>query len=632
MTNENNMETKVSYSRFALFVYPWVDMYPSEDPSLERSGPAVEIPNITGLSFSRSKSNPSNVLTVTVIGPVHWALRPGNWVILKSSVLIGILPSGSKSLPFDTDPNETARQKHLDPKHGIPRFIGQISAFETRYSADGDGTLRRISIIKIREWSDCLNIPVRYDSVGLGAFTSKNANPFALTMLSADVLRQAGFVDDAETMASAYYNAFEFAQVALRFVGALSANNQDNKELANLNYNYPEVATRLPTLPKTLFEALGLTVKDPNMPFATGFVTTIFGVQNKPIKFADFNSIKKFYGLYPAEVVDQMSKPGMLNPFFDRNPKNRPISMGKIPLLYTGAALWSVLQENTDPYINELFTDFIYTYKTGVKDVEVGARPAIFMRDKPFTMRKYLTPGSTDQWTIYDDIPRITVDLAYVTNMTVSNTFVTSPNYISLNYSSETTSKVAQMFQRFESTTGPIQHKGDMSRFGGHEEHIDTKYVDTTPNEGIVQNQEESSRFFGSLLKVMDQWYTQKWKMANISLSLKDPGYPLTVGHNIELDLGGWSIVGHIESISTSSSVSGDGQWSTTTDVELSRVVKINSLGQLDFIPIHQMGNLLGETIEFTPSEYNEYNQDVANFKTYNGALFDKTKYRLKLP
>lgn len=611
MTNENNMETKVSYNRFALFVYPWVDMYPSEDPSTfpDQAGEAVSIPNITGISFSRSKNNPSNVLTATVVGAVHWALRPGNWVVLRSSVLIGILPGGKTPSPLDTDPNNAAQQKHLELEfstNGIPRFIGQISAFETRYSADGDGTLRRISIIKIREWSDCLNIPVRYDSSSLGAFNSKSASPFALTMLSADVMRQAGFVDDAETLATAYYNAFEFAQVALRFVGALSANNHDNKELASLNYNYPEVATRLPTLPKTLFKDLGLTVEKPEMPFATGFVTTIFGVQKKSIKIAGFDSVKKFYGLYPEAVVDMMSTPGVLNLFFDRNPKNRPISMGKIPLLYTGASLWSVLQENTDPSINELFTDFIYTYKPGIKGVEVGARPAIFMRDKPFTMRKYLDPASTDQWTIYDDIPRITVDLAYVTNMSVSNTFVTSPNYIALNYSSETTSKVAQMFQRFENTDGPIQHKGDMSRFGGHEEHIDTKYVDATPNEGIVQTQAESSRFFASLLKVMDQWYTQKWKMANISLSLKDPGYPLTVGHNIEIKVGERTLVGHIESISTSSSVSGDGQWTTTTDVELSRVVQQNLEDELDFIPIHLMGNLLGEKIPFKSTEYRQ--------------------------
>jgi hypothetical protein len=603
----------VSYTRFALFVYPWVAMYPDPDnPEADKCADPVEIPNIVGLSFGRSKSSPSNVLTITIAGPVHWSLRPGNWAVLKSSVLISVTKTASKV----SDPQDILNQEAIDPKNGIPRFIGQISAFETTYSSDGDGVIRRMSVIHIREWSDVLNIPVRYDSFSLGAYATSNADSLQLSMITAKTMQKSGFVDSADTIAAAHYNAFEFAQVALRFIGALSADDQDNKKLSELDYNYPEVASRLPTIPKKLFEDLGLEVKNPSAPFATGFVTTLFGVQKNKIAAPGFDTTKDFYGLYPNSIVNRMCKSGSSNEFYERNPPNRPISLGKISLFYTGSPLWQILSTNTDPSINEIFTDFIYTFKYDVTDptkktkkLKIGARPTIFMRDKPFTLKKYLKAIQTgfslnnDVWTVYDDLPRIAVSLEYVTNLALSNTMTTSPNFIFFDFATESTSQDAKLFQRVSS--GPVYKKGEMARFGGHEEYIQTTYVDVTPSEGLVAAQVDSDAYFKKLLKVMDLWHTQRWKTADIHLSLKDPGYPLTVGHNLQFTIGNKTLVGHIESISTSAAIGGDGHWSTSTDVRLSRVVQVDPQTQdLDYIPIHEMANLLGASIPFTKDQY----------------------------
>ncbi len=634
-----------SYARYALVVYPWVNMYPdpADAKSGEKSLPGMPITkNIRSISFSRSKLTPSNMLTVTIVGPVHWAFRPGNWLVLRSSINVGVSEgSGAEAVSseFSTDDSDDlealskvdlpgasflnaagpSSSTLISVTQGLPRFVGQISTVQTQYVSDDNGNVRRLTTMRVREWSDVLNIRVRYDDETLMRALDLD-NP----AVAASAVGKAIGLKDYEDLASAQYNAFDFAQMVLRLIGAISEINQDNEVLKELNYNYPEIAASLPKIPSALLSDLGLNSSSSNI---ANFITLVSGIQKKPIASGQFSTLENWAGILPEDVATGLSKPGSGNEYFEREAKLRPVCRGKIGLLIQGESAWNLISNYTDPGINEAFTDFLYTYKTDSSgNVIVGASPAVFVRDKPFTLRKlydsnFLQPSSTSGkclFTFYDDLPRITLDPVFIKTMAVSNTFVTTPNYVRLNFATEDLQSESVTYQGLAAGNEPIFRRELMNRFGGHETSIETTFIaqnlfgqnpdDQVTDASIVD-------FLAQLKKVMNIWYTTIYKTANVTLNLKDPGIPLTVGFNLQFPMGDIVMVGHIESVSTAAQISEDGFVTSQTQVELSRVMQLSPDGKtLDFIPIDKMFNLIGEKPELPDSDtYNQNNDDILN-------------------
>lgn len=588
-------------------------MYPQSTEE-EAFWVGINIPNIKNLSFSRSKNTPSNTLTVGIFGAVHTAVRPGNWIVLRSSAFVNVAGKLKNDLPISAPANGEL----FEIEDGIPRFIGQISSVQTSYTADDTGNIRRITTVGIREWSDIFNIAVRYDDFSIQDSIAKNANASGITAKAANIAEDLGF-DNMEALTLASYSAFGFAQLCLRLVDAINSSQMDNPELKKLNFIYPELSSTMPKIPRSMLDNLGIPRGSTSNFSSSNFLTRLFGILKNPLP----GTLSNFFGIYNSSLVNDMAKAGESNEYFTREPSFRPIATGLVPLLFQGLPVWQILKNHTDPSIHEIFTDFTYTYTEKNGRGVIGARPTIFMRDRPFLLKDdadgggrlggFQDPSSSGgikgEWTYYDQLPRITIDTAFIKSFVVGNSFTSSPNYVRLNFSPGVLgTDVSAKFSQQAAFAGPIFKAPEMSRFGGYTESAELSFLP----QNIINSKKgdvtsiDVSDFYKTLKFVLDKWHTQLYKTASISLNLKDPGYPMTVGHNLSFKLGDRYLVGHIDSISTNSVIDEDAKWMTSTQIELSRVVQcFEDGGKLSYIPIHEMFNLLGETIPPEPDSYN---------------------------
>jgi len=80
--------------------------------------------------------------------------------------------------------------------------------------------------------------------------------------------------------------------------------------------------------------------------------------------------------------------------------------------------------------------------------------------------------------------------------------------------------------------------------------------------------------------------------MASCTLQMKDHNVALTLGYNLQFNIGGIDLVGHIESISADFMMDENGGRHTNWTVQLSRVVCVAPDGGLDFLPQELFSNL----------------------------------------
>lgn len=527
---------------------------------------------VTGVRISRSKESPSGSCVFSVSGPVPQGCFPGTWVIVSST---SMLPNGQ--------PRE------------LMRFIGQIYDMSVDYSVGENAVVLTRTRFSVREWSAALEIPVRWDLFSVVMAMSSGSLTTGLAISS---LTGAGGGMDAEKMtklATDNFNAYEMAQLFLMLVNGISENDKVTK-IKNIGaIPLPETAVKLPSVPKALLDRLGLEEVQAENPLVSGFADVITGTQTTGV-----NNDGTWDGVFDPATPGSPVAQGLAAlkeaaPFTNgtiegykssvkKEVTNRPISLGLQAMAGTGVSAWQLITEHCDPSVNEFFTDILYQ---GIGGEVVAAKPVIFVRDKPFLLKKFKDKINVGEWTLFDDLPRVRVDSVYIKAFSFRNTFINSPNFIRINYQP---SGLTAEYVKMQSQLNVVKRPAEMSRFGGQEFPVQTQFISIDVVNGNF-NGEKVKNWYEEIRQVTEAWHCFNYRMGSGSLVLMDDNVPLTCGFNVQFKIGQYDLVGHVDAVDINFTIHPDGRHETVTSVRVSRLVH-DLDGKLEFIPPDHMANL----------------------------------------
>ena len=224
--------------------------------------------------------------------------------------------------------------------------------------------------------------------------------------------------------------------------------------------------------------------------------------------------------------------------------------------------------ETSDLY--EFYGDIFY--EKGV------AKPAIVIRDKPITYKRLWRDHTAEAgnfgWTNIDDIPRVTVPIENVTRVTSSYELQSSYNFIRLNFSSDVINNQTLSAQANEH--GYSYDLSAMERFGtiSYDRDVNTYALDEPLLAGTYFSTPSASKWFRALATKIQNFNGYRYLFPDVSISLKDADFPLTIGLMVRIPLGEgkFTLVGQVESIKVQAKITGDGQTDNQTIVDLSSV------------------------------------------------------------
>ena len=551
-------------TRWEIELFPFSTIYPEERGGKSGTPEVIKV-GIQNVRISRSKTTPTGNCSFMIVGKPPDSCFPGTWMIAA-----------------------TASFESAGKERKLSRFIGQIYDMTVDYVTIPDsGIVQARSTFFCREWSSMLEMPVRYDLNSIAQSQAKNSSTGGVSNFSIS-----GAVKKSEMSNGKYvdiieksFSAYELTHLILKLIGAIGENDSINSIKALGDIKLSEVSLRMPSVPQSLLDRLNLKGAKANSPFTSGFCRIITGVQKNPV-----NNKGDFNGIWGRESPSVQSyADGM-----DKNPKDRPITLGLAPLASLGDSAWNLITQHCDPAINEFFTDMLYEQGTNPSDI-VG-RPVVFARDKPFLMKRFKdsVPTSLGSWTVYDNLPRIYIDNVYIDSFSIKNTILNSPNFIRMNFNPQTMkSEIGPAIAQLEQT----QLAPEMDRFGGQEHFVETQFMPNSVKDGKPLDLKE---WFKKIRSIAVFWHAYNYRMASGSIRLRDDNIPITVGMNVQFPMGEFQIVGHVESIEISGTVSENGQYQTSTTVQISRVVQsIN--GRLEFIAPNAMSNLMASKPKAVP-------------------------------
>lgn len=521
---------------------------------------------LTSISVSRTKVSPEAQCTFSITGDVPFSAFPGTWCLITS---VSIMPDGTE--------------------RKLIRFVGQIYDMSPQYVVDPRTALIGTqTTFRVREWSSALQCPVRYDIFSIVNSLPQQSAVAALGTIqfAAGKAGEAISASELQKIVSNSFNPFELAHLILKLVGAINQDDslQTIKSLGKLGL--PEVALTMPSIPPNLLERLGMSDVNSKDPFSTGFVRVMTGVQQGSVhNDGSWNGVFKDINEYGNKL--------------NRDPKDRPIALGLAALVSTGESAWALISKHCDPALNEFFTDVLY--EEGDTPGSIIAKPTIFVRDKPFLMRKLkdaFQEAPLNTWSLYDDLPRVRVDDVYITSFGLSNTFLNSPNFLRVNYQSQAFE--ANALRTLSEIYGTTRLLPEMRRFGGQEFFVETQFLSKDVIAGRASNV-NFEQWFQKIKGVVAAWHGHNYRMATGNLVLRDDNIPLMVGFNVQFTFGQFEIVGHVESMNINYIIDDSGRDETVTQVKLSRIVQSLN-GKLDFIDPSAFANLLKATPVASPT------------------------------
>jgi len=599
------MQTINVSHNFALVHYGWKDFFPISNEMKPRK---VINKGITYLSYARSKKL-GNSLNITYMGYMP-DLYIGDWLVLVTS------NKGS----LDTyEEQENSQNFYLNK--GIVKFIGQVQSITSQYNADADGILKKSYNIQVREWSHCLNIPLRYSDEMAVLSTKELGQTTKLfnQLKETGAAGESGFVgsnakeDNWRTFTSNRLPAFQIIKNVTTMMGLRSA--LSNKKDKNLKISL--TTSDLPSIPKSIYEDHILKYEDEKyeqkFPFNTGFLFELIGIQT-------WENMKLENNLFNPEYIEYIVNEEAVRP---------PAFV--TPAMYAQGLLFSAVVEKVlesgGEY--ETFSDLLY-FKN--EDNLVLCKPILVVRDKPISFRSianskdnkiYKNSELNFGFTYKDDIPRITVPLTNVLSFSVSYSIQNTRNYIQF-------SPVAKYIKEAYLVTAALnygRYKDSFSqdRFGGQEYVASTaEFVGIIPTvpaapppapvkktaakqknqkskntknktnpaaNTAAQNAQSQSeaRLASQVNKVFGEWLAAlaekykyylpaKFAMPNCTVQIIDNDFPLTVGLMVRIPLGEGrpTICGEIEEISSTYTISGDGRISNQTYVKLADLLMEN--------------------------------------------------------
>jgi hypothetical protein len=581
----------------ALIVYPFTQEFPIQQrtPGISEidmtTKPAVLISlGAINAGFTRSKKIGS--MEVSYKGYVDSdAVRPGNWVVFKTS-------ASGKIKDYIKD--------------GIPRFIGQIYSVIPDYYVDGNGKKSRIIKISIREWSHVLFCPVRYDqyaTAGQGTASTvsniksdsvpispsspkssqsgsnysyqKEKTTISIPPEQNKVVEPIDTAPSVESIFAHFRQPFQYVLSILALVSNMSKNidsvtaaiGQKNVEdIVHAFSSTYKVNMRMPGIPTQLVADHIYTTDDignydPLAPMTTGFLWPIIGVQKWDQNPTAFDSET---GLYD---MSQFRGSDITKLTYAPKEALRPGAFLSPRTIASGITVDSILNEICDPSSYDYYTDMVYTTDF---DGSIKACPLLIVRDIPYSLKNYkeVFPASTNsqfKWTFYDDLPRTTIRLSSILRIPITQNILESPTYIRVVPNSNGVMTGAT--QSIATFNGTATIPSLQYRFGGKEMVI-TTYAGVVTPKGDGVTVDYIPQWMEELRNRAVEWHCNLHLWVKATLILKDSDYLISVGSNVRIPLGEDKpvIVGHVDSIDYRMKMEDTGQITNQIIVSLSRV------------------------------------------------------------
>lgn len=570
---------------------------------------------ITSINYTRSKANPDGQCTVNFVGRLPNSIYAGAWAIITS-----------------VSNTSTGNEKAL------VRFIGQIIDVSPDYQVTGAGVFIQNTTIVLREWSSILRMPVRYDVYSIEGEQQRN-DPGAVLAgaygkaLSGLGVQGAAKDEEIKRVLEKAFDPYEFAQVILLLVGMISQADATTriKQLNGESITLPSKALTACQIPSGLQNRLGITGggtlgglidaasnvgsllsgnapnSNPSNPYMSGFMQTVAGQQKEPVYTTGWDGI--------FSTINISKYKSILKKGYETS-NIRPATNGIATITQVGKSAWDLLQDFCDRDINEVYTDI--WYEQGENEQDIVGKPVIVIRDKPYLMKKVkdgIVPGvqatlNLEDWTLYDNIPRVNIPDTLITRVSVKNTFLNSPNYIRVNYSLYGFRVAANDAK--SALSGLVRLDAEMQRFGGNEFFMDTNFMGTKADPTSKAANETGDYFvlwFETLRDLARCWHAYNYRMGSGVLVIKDNNIPLSLGFNVQFNFGKYTLVGHIESINSVFMKESDGTETNATTIQLSRIVAVDpKTNELDFVDLTHWGSLPYETPIFSSNPLGDFN------------------------
>jgi len=565
-----------------LIIYPWAEGNPTQQRSegllsinLSTREPVAINLGIINVGFTRSKAVGS--MEVVYAGYADKdVIRKGNWVVYKTS------SSG----------------RIVDPlRDGIVRFIGQIFAINPNYTKDASGKFTSTYKISVREWSHLLYCPVRYDpyvnagqsqasvvqNITKDAYPNGRSNPLHTPFLNnqnqylmpGQNQEQFSMVPinippnenkiteplDAATITQELFvrnrQPFTYVSAILSLISNMNKavdslasvfNQQDSEALISSLNNHYKTVSRSAAIPARLVKDHVYTSSeansfDPVSPLSTGFMWYVSGIQkwdqNKSVYNPDTGlyDLSKFKGANMADLV------------YSQTEAFRPGTLIDPKIVMNGITAIEAISSMCEPAAYDFYTDMWYTEVDGV----IKCAPVLVVRDRPFSIKSYRklftqTNNSKYKWTMFDDLPQLTIRASSIQGINQSTNMLDSVNYVRV--IPNTNGIMDQSTQSTATFQGTAIIPSQQYRFGGKEMLVDTYCGVITPgeNDGLPTYDTE---WFAELRNRIVEWYSNSHLWSKMTITMKDSNYPLSIGDNIRIPLGTGRpiLIGHLEAI-----------------------------------------------------------------------------------
>lgn len=576
----------------AIIHYGWEDFIPFKNEIKE---PKLIQEGLTYASFSRSKGI-GNILNLTFTGVLP-DIYVGDWIVLKTS-------SRGRFSEY-----ENSKDYYLNK--GIVRFIGQIYNVNSQYTADSDGILRKTFNIGVREWSHCLNIPVRYSDelrlLGISEDVRTEVIQENVDSVKLENPKVKEFVDSEWTRyIKTHKPAFEIIENLLNIIGIKSYIFSEGREATGAYLT----TSILPSIPSEIYDdhifEMPEEKYEKSFPFSSGFLKAFIGPQKWDLEISENNL---FYAEDLDKIIDQEA--------------TRPVTFISPEIYSKGSPFVELVRSILDSGGEyEIYSDIFYMESE--ESTGPLCKPVLMIRDKPISfkcldnspnMPDYKKSQKNFGFTYKDSLPRINIPLNHVISLNVSYTSQETFNYIQFN-------PVAKAFieehnKRIGLKEGRFKDLESQQRFGGQEYVADIGEflcaIKAEPPEGPPapkittpkdkNNKEEkagtqaeatvpeplSIDWFRALTQKYRYYLPIKMAMPKATIQIIDNDFPFTVGLMARIDLGAGrpTICGEIEEISYTTNINGEGKISNTTYLKLSDLLMENpeNTNELIIIP-----------------------------------------------
>ncbi len=483
------------------------------------------------IQTSKSKGQPDGQFNLVLAPYKNWVstLTTGSWCCIMMS-----------NIPIKEEDLKTANPEQV-------KMIGRIESVRCETTVDDDGTRKTLYYVSGVDWGTVFNSTLYIDNL-----IAEPNDPQSLGNGAAVAIRNALFGKNGSPQSFAVVeNLTSILGVMGKTVGGYTEDESKVGRLANAIYEF--------SIPAEMAKFFNFLDKDGN---------PITSIEMKDLLSLTTGSLKS-----DDEYFDHKEAVGFIDPFS----------------LQGTHTLWQILLENSNPALNEMFTDLKWT--------DEGVQLKLYNRIRPFSFQGFdPQAGSSDTLRSYFQYVKThDIDVMEVISVNAGTNWRDKFNFVEIKPQFQEFEIVANWYKR----KAQAYDKDSFNREGFRPLIFDTKQF---PSKGTATGLANDVGIDWDQLevwtKLLREWYFGTHRMLNGTIVLHGQNEYIGVGNNIKFDIGlinpnpnfnaklvqkgtvdGVSVLAHVENVSHSFTVSADGARSYRTTIQFVRGIIVNPDG-----------------------------------------------------